>query len=69
MQARLALEHEKKVFLLNSLVTDQEWARDYVANRGAMAVDDVDEVLRHLAAPDRVRQKARQHQQLSLTLL
>jgi DNA processing protein len=69
MQARLALEHEKKVFLVNSLVTDQEWARDYVANRGAIAVDDVDEVLKHLAAPDRVRQKARQHQQLSLTLL
>ncbi|HLH57947.1 MAG TPA: DNA-processing protein DprA [Streptosporangiaceae bacterium] len=69
MQARLALEHGKKVFLLNSLVTDQEWARDYVTSRGAIAVDNVDEVLRHLAAADRVRQKARQHQQLSLTLL
>jgi DNA processing protein len=69
MQARLALEHEKKVFLLNSLITDQDWAREYVANRGAIAVDNVDEVLRHLAAADRVRQKARQHQQLSLTLL
>ncbi len=69
MQARLALEHGKNVFLLNSLVTDQEWAGDYVANRGAIAVGGVEEVLRHLAAPDRVRQKARQHQQLSLTLL
>ena len=54
MQARLALEHGKKVFLVRSLVTDQEWARDYVARRGAVVVDDVDEVLQHLAAPDRV---------------
>lgn len=69
MQARLALEHEKKVFLLRSLVTDQEWARDYVANRAAIAIDNVDEVLKHLAAADRVRQRARQHQQLSLTML
>ena len=69
MQARLALEHGKKVFLVRSLVTDQEWARDYVARRDAVVVDDVDEVLQHLAAPDRVRPKARQSQQLSLTLL
>lgn len=69
MQARLALEHGKTVFLVNSLVTDQEWAREYVAGRGAVAIGGVDEVLGHLAAPDRVRQKARQQQQLSLTLL
>jgi DNA processing protein len=69
MQARLALEHGKKVFLVKTLVTDQEWARDYVAHRGATEVDDVDEIVRHLALPDRVRQAARQHQQLSLTLL
>ena len=69
MQARLALEHGKKVFVARSLAADQDWAREYVASRGAVAVGDVDEVLRHLAAPDRVRQKARQHQQLSLTLL
>ncbi len=37
--------------------------------RDAIAVSDVDEVLGHLAAPDRIRQKARQQQQLSLTLL
>jgi len=69
MQARLALEHGKKVFVVSSLAAEQDWARKYVADRGAIAVGDVDEVLRHLAAPDRVRQKARQHQQLSLTLL
>ena len=69
MQARLALEHDKKVFLVASLVADQPWARDYVDRRYAIEVGDVDEVLRHLAAPDRIRQKARQQQQLSLTLL
>ena len=69
MQARLALEHGKKVFLVSTLVTDQAWARDYVARRGAIAIGSVDEVLPHLAAPERVRQKARQNQRLSLTLL
>jgi DNA processing protein len=69
MQARLALEHGKKVFLLRSLVTDQQWAQDYVAKRGAVEISDVDEVIGQLAQPERVRQKARQHQQLSLSLL
>jgi DNA processing protein len=69
MQARLALEHGKTVFLADTLVTDQAWARDYVDRHGAITVHDADEVLPHLATADRVRRKARQHQQLSLTLL
>jgi DNA processing protein len=69
MQARLALEHGKTVFLADTLVTDQAWARDYVDRHGAISVHDADEVLPHLATADRVRRKARQHQQLSLTLL
>lgn len=69
MQARLALEHGKKVFLLRSLVTDQQWAQEYVAERGAIEVGDVDEVTVQLASTDRVRQQAYQHQQLSLTQL
>jgi predicted Rossmann fold nucleotide-binding protein DprA/Smf involved in DNA uptake len=69
MQARLALEHGKTVFLADTLVTDQAWARDYVNRHGAIEVHDVDEVLPHLATAERVRRKARQHQQLSLTLL
>jgi DNA processing protein len=68
MQARLALEHGKKVFLLASLVAEQTWARNYLA-RGAIEVADVADVLRHLAAPERVRQAGAQRQQLSLTLL
>ena len=69
MQARLALEHGKKVFLVQSLVTDQSWAKTYVAKRGAIEVADVEEVIRHLASPQRVRQASEQRQQLTLSLL
>lgn len=69
MQARLALEHGKKVFLLRSLVTDQKWARTYVQERGALEVGDVEDVIRQLASPDRVRRVSEQRQQLTLSLL
>jgi DNA processing protein len=69
MQARLALEHGKKVFLADTLVSDQDWARDYVDRHGAITIGGADDVLPHLATTERVRRKARQHQQLSLTLL
>ena len=69
MQARLALEHGKKVFLVQSLVTDQNWAKTYVAKRGAIEVGDVEEVIRHLASPEKVRQASEQRQQLTLSLL
>ena len=69
MQARLALEHGKKVFLIRSLVTTQPWAKDYVNKRGAIEVDSVDEVSARLAAPERVRQATDQQQQLTLSYL
>lgn len=69
MQARLALEHGKKVFLLRSLVTDQAWAQTYVEKRGAIEVGDVEEVIRHLAPLDKVRRVSEQRQQLTLSLL
>lgn len=70
MQARLAIEHGKKVFLVRSLVASQPWASDYVHRRGAIEVADVDEVITRLAAPERVRQATEQQQaQLTLTLL
>jgi len=34
MQARLAIEHGKRLFLLESLVDSQEWARRYAARPG-----------------------------------
>ena len=68
MQARLALEHGKRVFLLRRLVTDQEWARNYL-DRGAIKVADVDQVLEHLADPNRVQAVAEQRRHVAqLTL-
>jgi DNA processing protein len=69
MQARIALDHGKKVFLIRSLVTSQTWAQTYVETRGAIEVADVDEVIARLAAPERVRQATDQQQQLALAYL
>lgn len=69
MQARLAIEHGKKVFLVRSLVTSQPWASDYVQKRGAIEVTDVDEVITRLAAPERVREATEQQTQLTLSVL
>jgi DNA processing protein len=54
MQARIALEHGKKVFLLRSLTEQQDWARKYVESRGATMVEDVEDVVRALAPADRI---------------
>lgn len=67
MQARLALDHNKRAFLLKSLVTDQPWAQSYVEKRGAIEVTEVHDVLRWLAEPDRIREVTDQRQ-LSLEL-
>jgi DNA processing protein len=45
MQARLALEHGKRLFLLESLVESQEWARRYAARPGVSIVRQLDDVL------------------------
>ncbi len=68
MQARLALEHGKKVFLIKSLVTQQPWAQKYVDQRGAIEVANVDQVIENLAKPDRIEQKTLQRQ-LTLDLI
>ncbi len=54
MQARVALEHGKKVFLIKSLTEQQEWARRYVEQRGAIQVEDVAAIAAALATPERV---------------
>jgi DNA processing protein len=66
MQARLALEHGKKVFLLRSLTEDQPWARKYVETRGAMMVDDVDDIAGALADPERIHAADTRRAQLAL---
>ncbi|MBQ1054193.1 DNA-processing protein DprA [Micromonospora sp. C32] len=68
MQARLALEHGKKVFLIRSLTNSQEWARSYVSTRGAVAVDDVDDVVKLLSAPARIHAADTRRAQLALQL-
>lgn len=68
MQARLALEHGKRAFLLRTLVTEQPWAQKYVAQRGAIEVADVDDIVKWLAAPDRIREVTEQRQ-LTLDLV
>lgn len=55
MQARLALEHGRTLFLLESLVERNAWARDY-AKRGRygttpIVVQSIDEVLQELSPP------------------
>jgi DNA processing protein len=47
MQARLALQHGRQVFLLSSLL-DHDWARDYAKRPGATVVDTVDDVVDRL---------------------
>ena len=64
MQARLALEHGKKVFLLSLLVESQEWAQTYVEEHGAIEINSVDDVTKHLAPPDRLQKVVEQRQQL-----
>jgi DNA processing protein len=45
MQARLALEHGKRLFLVESLVMHEDWARKYAERPGATVVQSVDDVL------------------------
>lgn len=48
MQARIALEHGRPVFLLRSLVNDHEWAQQFATRPGARIVDDIDDVVTQL---------------------
>ena len=55
MQARLAYEHGKRVFLLNTLVAQQAWAQQMLERRRAIAVSCVEEITSRVVSPDRVR--------------
>jgi DNA processing protein len=67
MQARLALEHGKQVFLVSKLVTSQPWAQKYLS-RGAVEVSDVQDVLSRLRSPEQIEQLSAGRQQLTLEL-
>lgn len=68
LQARLALEHGKRVFLVSRLVTSQPWAQKYVAERGAIEVKSVEDVLARLRSPEAIEQLSAMRQQLALEL-
>lgn len=51
MQARVASEHGKLVFLLRSLVSHEPWAAKMVADGRAIEVATLEDVLRRLDAP------------------
>jgi DNA processing protein len=68
MQARLAIEHGKKVFLLRHLVTEQSWAQQYLKRRGVVEVQDVGDIIKALDDVEYIRAKTHQAQQLSLSL-
>ena len=55
MQARLAYEHGKRVFLLDTLVAQQPWAQQMVERRRAVAVSCIEEITSRVASPNRVR--------------
>jgi DNA processing protein len=45
MQARFALEHGKRLFLLDTLVETQDWARRYAQRPGVLVIRDASEVI------------------------
>jgi len=65
MQARLALEHRKQAFLLRTLVTSQDWARDYL-KRGAIEVSNLDDVLDLLRSAEQIEHLNQLRRQLVL---
>ena len=54
MQARLAYEHGKQVFLVESLATAQDWARKMLERGRAISVGDFDDLARELVDADRL---------------
>ena len=67
MQARLAIEHGKRVFLVRRLVTSQA-GRGYVDDRGAIEVTSVDDVLQRLRSPEAIEHVSAGRRQLALEL-
>lgn len=48
MQARLALEHGKRLFLVQSLVMQEDWAKRYAERPGTTVVASTDDIIRVL---------------------
>jgi DNA processing protein len=68
MQARLAQEHGKRVFLISHLVTQQKWAQSYLKRPRVVEVKNVDDIISQLDSVDRIRLRTETAHQLSLSL-
>jgi DNA processing protein len=68
MQARLAHQHGKKVFLVKRLVTEQDWARRYIERKKAIEVSGVDDIMRLMRPASVVRERSAQVYQEALQL-
>lgn len=68
MQARLAQEHGKQVFLVKSLVTRQAWARSYLKRPRVFEISGAEDVLPRLSSPERILSQSAARRQLSLSL-
>jgi DNA processing protein len=68
MQARLALQHGKRVWLLRSLYEEHEWARMYADKRGAKVVETVEEIVSDLRSTESVKERADLRMQLTLAV-
>ena len=68
LQARYALEHGKRVFLLATLVKQRGWAQKYLERPGAVEVHDVDDIVRLLQSTQAVQARSDQRRQLTLAL-
>ncbi len=68
MQARLALEHGKRVFLIESLVTNQRWAQEYLKRPGAVAVRSAAEVVNLLKSSEAIQELTSLRRQLVMEL-
>ncbi|WP_327591710.1 DNA-processing protein DprA [Streptomyces chartreusis] len=66
MQARLAAEHGKHVFLIRSLATSEPWAAKMISEGRAVEVGDLNDVLSRLGSAKRVQQAGQQRLQLAL---
>jgi DNA processing protein len=68
MQARLALQHGKRVWLLRSLYEVHSWARTYADERGAKVVETVEEIVSDLRSTEAVKERADVRMQLTLAV-
>lgn len=66
MQARIAAEHGKQVFLIHSLATSEPWAAKMIEEHRAIEVFELTDVLTRLGTAERVQRAGQQRLQLTL---